>query len=149
MTVRRATLYAVFAVAATIVNFIAQAVTVRIWPFAFGVQAGVVAGTLAGLGVKYLLDKRYIFRFTTQNIGHDGRLFVLYAAMSIVTTAIFWSSEFAGGALSGSETGRYIGGALGLLVGYIAKYQLDRRFVFRTTGRAPIADGREGSPATA
>lgn len=137
MTVRRAALYAAFAVIATLMNFGAQALTVRIWPLPLPVPAAVMAGTLAGLVVKYLLDKRYIFRFTTQNLGHDGRLFMLYALMSVVTTVIFWSSEFGFGAVFGTESARYVGGALGLLVGYAAKYQLDLRFVFREWSAAP------------
>ncbi|WP_375405060.1 GtrA family protein [uncultured Amnibacterium sp.] len=133
MTARRAVLYGIFAAVATLTNFAFQAATVRLWPLPYAVAAGVVIGTLAGLAVKYVLDKRYIFRFTTQSLGQDGRLFVLYGLMSIVTTVIFWSGEFGFGAVFGTESARYIGGALGLLVGYVAKYQLDRRFVFRSS----------------
>jgi putative flippase GtrA len=116
---------------ATALNFGVQALTVRIWPIAYPVPAAMLAGTVAGLVVKYVLDKRYIFRFTTDGIGHDGRLFVLYGIMSVATTVVFWSSEFTFGAAFGSEGARYVGGAIGLLVGYVVKYQLDRRFVFR------------------
>jgi hypothetical protein len=38
--------------------------------------------------------------------------------------------EFAAQVLFNSETARLAGGALGLTLGYIAKYQLDKRFVF-------------------
>lgn len=141
MTIGRAGLYLVFAVVATACNFAAQAVVVRLWPGALAVPASVLAGTLAGLVVKYVLDKRYIFRFETTGLGHDGRLFVLYGAMSIVTTIVFWSSEFAFGAVFGTEPMRYVGGAIGLLVGYVVKYQLDRRFVFaQPAGSRPAAD---------
>ena len=130
MTISRAGLYLLFAALATVCNFGVQAGVVRVWSGSLAVPASVLVGTLAGLVLKYLLDKRYIYRFETTGLAHDGRLFVLYGVMSIATTVVFWSSEFGFGALFRTELMRYVGGTLGLLVGYVVKYQLDRRFVF-------------------
>ncbi len=48
-----------------------------------------------------------------------------------ITTCIFWGTETAFYLLDfcGSQ---YIGGAVGLAVGYTLKYFLDKNFVFRT-----------------
>lgn len=148
MTIGRAALYLIFAALATACNFAAQAACVRVWPWSYSIPASVLVGTLAGLVVKYLLDKRYIFRFETTGLGHDGRLFVLYGLMSVATTAVFWSSEFVFGAIFGTEAMRYVGGGIGLLVGYLVKYRLDRRFVFRATISADETD-RSADPALA
>jgi hypothetical protein len=45
---------------------------------------------------------------------------------------IFWAVEFAFDFVFDSEVMRYIGGVIGLSAGYVAKYHLDKRFVFST-----------------
>ncbi len=90
------------------------------------------AGTGVGLVVKYILDKRYIFRFRARNVVHDSRVFLLYALMGLATTAIFWGFEFGFHHIFASKEMRYLGGVIGLAIGYLTKYQLDKRFVFRT-----------------
>ncbi|MFT3905582.1 MAG: GtrA family protein [Steroidobacteraceae bacterium] len=134
-----AALYTMFALVATLVNLAAQALCIRVYrgPYAFFVA--LACGTVAGLVPKYLLDKRYIFRFQTRDAAHDGRLFVLYAAMAGVTTLIFWGTEYTFERAFGTESMRYVGGVLGLAVGYLAKYRLDKRFVF-TSGAAAAGE---------
>jgi putative flippase GtrA len=56
--------------------------------------------------------------------------------MGLVTTAIFWATEYAFWLVWGTQLMREVGAVLGLAVGYIAKYQLDRRFVFVRMGPA-------------
>ena len=58
-------------------------------------MAAVAAGTLVGLVVKYLLDKRWIFADTSTGVKAHGKKFSLYTAMGLVTTAIFWGTETA------------------------------------------------------
>ncbi len=89
-----------------------------------------VAGTAAGLVVKYVLDKRFIFRDRTGGAAQHVKKFGLYAMMGLATTVIFWGAEIGAAAISASSYAMYVGGALGLMVGYIVKYRLDRRFVF-------------------
>jgi putative flippase GtrA len=121
-------LYAFFCALAIGVNIGAQHLTVLLWPTAIALS--IIVGTGAGLIVKYILDKRYIFRFTPQNVGHDSKTFVLYTLMGVVTTAIFWGFEYGAWLALGTARARYLGGVAGLVVGYLAKYHLDKRFVF-------------------
>jgi len=131
---RIALLYALFAAISTAVNIGSQIVVHRLVTGPLELILALAVGTGAGLVVKYILDKRYIFAFTTTGLAHDGRLFVLYAAMSVVTTAIFWLFEFAFATAFASEALGYVGGVIGLAIGYVTKYQLDKRFVFRPRG---------------
>lgn len=126
-----ASLYTLFAVLATIVNLVTQDSVVRLYDGAWAIQASILAGTITGLVCKYLLDKRYIFRFRSASVVDEGRVFFLYVAASVVTTLIFWLTEYAFHVLYGTATARYVGACLGLAVGYIVKYQLDLRYAFR------------------
>lgn len=123
--------YTVFAIIATIANIAAQDITVHTYIGMYSIILSVIAGTAVGLVIKYILDKRYIFRFQTRNISHNNKVFVLYALMGIVTTMIFWFFEFGFNHLFQTKEMRYFGGVIGLAIGYIVKYQLDKRFVFR------------------
>jgi putative flippase GtrA len=122
--------YAAFAAVATAANLASQAVVISLYDGPFDIEASILVGTAVGLPVKYLLDKRWIFEFTTANLAHDGRLLSIYALTGMLTTLIFWSVEYAFHWLFWSDYIRYVGGALGLTVGYLVKYRLDRRFVF-------------------
>ena len=122
--------YSLFALFATVANIAAQDLFIRIYlgPFALILSVGV--GTLVGLVVKYLLDKRYIFRYRTENIKHEGKIFTLYVSMGVITTFVFWSFEFGFHYLFDDKNMRYLGGVIGLGIGYWIKYQLDKRYVF-------------------
>ena len=87
-------------------------------------------GTAAGLVLKYVLDRNYIFSGRGATLSQDTRRFSLYGLLGLVTTAVFWSTEWLGHYLIPSESGRYIGGAAGLAIGYFLKYRLDQRWVF-------------------
>jgi putative flippase GtrA len=123
--------YTVFAIIATIANIATQDISIHIYVGVYSLMLSVVAGTAVGLILKYILDKRYIFRFQTRNITHNSKLFVLYTLMGIVTTMIFWFFEFGFNHFFQTKQMRYLGGVIGLAIGYLVKYQLDKRFVFR------------------
>ena len=123
--------YTLFAIIATAVNIGVQDFAVRSYAGPYHLLLSVGAGTLAGLMVKYVLDKRYIFRFQAENAMHDSRTFLLYAMMGVVTTVIFWGFEFGFDHLFGTRELRYLGGMIGLGIGYVSKYHLDKQFVFR------------------
>lgn len=127
---RVALIYSLLAAIATATNIFSQDLVVRAYHGPYAILLSVLVGTGVGLIVKYVLDKRYIFSFTAQDIAHDGRVFLLYALMGLVTTAIFWGFEFGFHHLFESKEMRYLGGVIGLAIGYYAKYLLDRRFVF-------------------
>ena len=78
-----------------------------------------------------MLDKRYIFRFQARDAKHDGRTFFLYSLMGLATTVLFWGCEFGFHYLFETREMRYLGGIIGLAIGYLTKYQLDKRYVFR------------------
>jgi putative flippase GtrA len=126
-----AVLYSFLALIATAANIGAQEIVVQLYQGPHAVTASVVVGTGVGLIVKYLLDKRFIFRFRTRDLLHNFRLFVLYMSMGIATTLLFWVFEFGFNAVFATKEMRYAGALIGLALGYWAKYNLDKRFVFR------------------
>lgn len=132
---RLAILYAVIALIATATNIGSQELTVRAYSGPFQIALSVFIGTGVGLVVKYLLDKAFIFRFTARDKLHDVQTFGLYTVMGIATTAIFWGFEFGFNHAFQSKEMRYLGGLIGLAIGYWTKYHLDKRYVFR--GGAP------------
>lgn len=124
--------YAAFAALAILVNLGVQRLVLAVWDGVFGFTAAVVAGTFAGLVLKYILDKRWIFEDrAASNLTAEGKRFSLYTAMGIVTTLIFWATETAFWVIWQTDMMREIGAVIGLTIGYMIKYELDRRFVFR------------------
>ncbi|WP_043202479.1 GtrA family protein [Paraburkholderia acidipaludis] len=124
------TWYALFALLSMAANLGCQKVAWTLYEGAFAIPLSVCVGTGVGLIVKYALDKTWIFRFEHRSAAHGIQTFSRYVAMGLATTAIFWATEFGAEALFHSEPARLTGGALGLVLGYFAKYQLDKRFVF-------------------
>ncbi|WP_312550450.1 GtrA family protein [Massilia sp.] len=122
--------YAFLALIATGVNIGTQDLVNGLYSGPYGVIGSMLLGTGVGLVVKYVLDKRYIFAFQARDIAHDTRTFGLYTLMGLLTTAIFWGMELGFDHLFGTEHMRYLGGVIGLAIGYVAKYYLDKRFVF-------------------
>lgn len=99
---------------------------------AYALWVSIVVGTLVGLVVKFYLDKTYIFKFIAKNNVQQGYVFLLYSVMGVLTTSIFWGMEWAFYLYFSTDVMKYVGGFLGLVLGYIAKYYLDKHFVFRT-----------------
>lgn len=122
--------YAFFALLATLTNIICQDAAARVYRGIYELYVSMGVGTLAGLAVKYLLDKKYIFSFRSRTVGQDARRFFLYSAMGGVTTCVFWGAEVGFDRAFGNLPMRYVGASLGLALGYWIKYHLDKRFVF-------------------
>jgi putative flippase GtrA len=122
--------YAAFAVIATLANLAVQRAVLLMGDTGMWFAAAVAAGTIAGLGIKYLLDRRWIFHDIATGLRDHGRKFTLYTVMGLVTTAIFWGTETAFWLIWRTDLMRETGAILGLSVGYVVKYNLDRRFVF-------------------
>ena len=125
---KTAILYALFAGVATLVNISTQALLIHLYAWTYSIPLSVLGGTLSGIGVKYLLDKKYIFRATYSRVDQHVRSGLLYLLASVATTAIFWGTEALFHVAFDTAPMRYLGGAIGLAIGYIAKYQLDKRF---------------------
>lgn len=132
-------LYAVFAAIATMANIGCQALVIWLYTGPRPVLMSILVGTAAGLPIKYVLEKRHIFSFHADSLTHDGRMFILYSAMGVITTALFWGVEYEFHIIFGTDAMRYVGGTIGLSLGYVIKYHLDKRFVF--VSRA-VADPR-------
>ena len=119
-----------FAALATAVNISSQALVIWSYNGVYVVPLSILVGTAAGLPLKYVLEKRYIFSFAADNLAHDGRMFAVYSFMGVFTTALFWAVEWAFHAAFSTDAMRYLGGVIGLSLGYAIKYHLDKRFVF-------------------
>lgn len=132
--------YILFAVIATAVNLSSQFVTFTIIEkVAFlsileniSLVLGILVGTATGLLTKYILDKKYIFKFQASSVKHDTKTFMLYTYVGIFTTCIFWGTELLFDLLLKTDSARYIGAIVGLSIGYAIKYFLDKRFVFKS-----------------
>lgn len=122
--------YTLFAVIATVVNLMVQELSLLVYSDRFALYVAILAGTLAGLYTKFILDKRYIFSFQTEGLGEHGKHFLLYSLMGVFTTVIFWGMELGFEFIFETRLMRYVGAVLGLSIGYWVKYQLDKRFVF-------------------
>ena len=127
---RIAGLYALFAGLSIAVNIGTQMLSMALYDGPGAVLFSIAAGTGTGLVSKYMLDKRWIFRHVSRDRRHEARTFVLYTAMGVVTTAVFWGTELTFHVAFHSDALRYLGGVLGLVAGYVLKYWLDKRYVF-------------------
>lgn len=132
--------YAAFAGIATLANLGVQRLVLA-QTYGWYVLA-LLAGTAVGLVVKYVLDKRWIFFDTLQTLKNETRQFGLYTLTGVGTTALFWGSETLFWMIWQTQTMRETGAILGLTAGYIIKYNLDYRYVFRqdNTARAEHSD---------
>lgn len=128
---RIAVLYGLIAVLATAVNIGVQAAVVHFYQGRAYLQLSVLLGTAAGLPIKYVLEKKFIFLFTANDMAHDTRLFVIYSFLGLFTTALFWGIEYLFHVAFGTDAMRYTGAAIGLTLGYVIKYHMDKHWVFR------------------
>lgn len=122
--------YTIFALLATAVNILTQRLVLSNGTDTLHYLAAMIAGTFTGLVIKYVLDKRWIFHDHSGGAAEQGKKFILYSTMGLLTTAIFWSTETFFWLVWQTENMREIGAVLGLTVGYVVKYNLDRRYVF-------------------
>ena len=122
-------MYVLFAILAMGINIGAQYISLILYSGQYSLYLAMAWGTLTGLIVKYVLDKKYIFQVQTKDIKEDASKFILYSLMGVVTTLIFWGFELAFNLLP-YDSAKYFGAIIGLSIGYIIKYQLDKRFTF-------------------
>jgi len=128
--VKIAMLYILFAMLSIAINIGSQMASIWIYKGLFYIEISVLVGTAMVLPLRYLLEKRYIFSFTSKNLAHDGRLFLFYSSMGVITTLIFWGMECTFHLIYDTDFMRYIGGIFGLSIGFYVKYQLDKKYVF-------------------
>ena len=134
-----AVLYTLFAVVSTAINIGSQIVSIWVYKGPFSVEISILVGTAMGLPLRYFLEKRYIFNFTSKNFIHDGKLFVFYIAMGVITTLMFWGTEYAFHLIYDTDLMRYFGGIIGLSIGFHVKYQLDKKYVFVNSSNEAVS----------
>jgi putative flippase GtrA len=122
--------YVAFAVLSTLANLLTQEAVFQTAPV-MRLSLSILAGTIVGFAVKYVLDKNWIFYDAYTTHTQELRKVALYGAFSVVTTAIFWAVEVAFWIIWQTSVAKYAGAVLGLSIGYGAKYLLDRQYVFR------------------
>lgn len=91
-----------------------------------------IAGTVVGLLVKYFLDKKFIFNDFENDLGSSFKKFSIYSLNGVFTTLVFWFSEITFYLINNSDFFREIGAIIGLTIGYILKYRLDKKYVFKS-----------------
>ncbi|MCJ8347886.1 GtrA family protein [bacterium] len=125
--------YVLFAVVATILNLFSQYCYLRFSPITFLMTPiAILLGTFVGLLAKYILDKLFIFKFEAIDKNEEVKTFAFYSFMGIFTTLIFWFFEGSFIYLfPESEYAMYLGAILGLSIGYVVKYFLDKKYVFK------------------
>jgi len=122
--------YSLFAGIATVLNLASQELSLLIYSGPLALYAAILAGTGVGLVSKYLLDKLFIFNLQTKDWSDDLNRFVAYSITGVFTTLIFWGFELSFELLFATKQARYLGAVIGLTIGYLLKYQLDKRYVF-------------------
>ncbi len=124
--------YALFAALATLINLLAQELSLLVYAGSLSLYTAVLTGTIAGLVSKYWFDKHYIFVYITESAKHNLHTFLIYTLTGGFTTFLFWSLEIGFEFWFGTRTARYTGAVIGLTLGYVVKYRLDKRYVFNS-----------------
>ena len=122
--------YTVFAAISTLFNLLFQYFSFLAYIGSGSLYVAMLFGTLAGLVAKYILDKKFIFYHTPTDKKDNAKKFALYSLMGVVTTAIFWGMEIGFDTLFQEPNAKYLGAVIGLSIGYVIKYFLDKRYVF-------------------
>lgn len=122
--------YTLFALLASLCNLIAQFTSLMVYNGHLALYVAMFWGTAAGLILKYILDKKYIFCYQTKDFKADFLKFFMYSLMGVFTTMIFWGFELFFNHVMAHESAKYIGAVIGLVIGYTTKYILDKKFVF-------------------
>jgi putative flippase GtrA len=125
--------YITFAAISILVNLIFQYFCFALYSGIGSLYFAMFLGTLAGLVTKYILDKKWIFYHAPKDPKDDARKFIIYSLMGVFTTIIFWGTEMAFFYLLPHANAKYIGALIGLTIGYILKYYLDKTYVFIDT----------------
>jgi hypothetical protein len=115
--------YLFFALIAISVNLISQEIIISYFKGNYAIYYGIAFGTFTGFWTKFFLDKNFIF------YGKKAR-FIFYVLTALITTSIFWSFELFFEYFFNSKLMRYFGALIGLSLGYLTKYILDKEYAF-------------------
>ncbi len=123
--------YSIVTIFSILLNIGIQALSIEIYAGHFSIEISMLMGVLVGLPLKFFLEKRLIFFFNSKSLVHDMKVFVLYVVMGVVTTLIFIFVEYVFHVLFMTGFMRYVGAGVGLAIGSLVKYHLDKYFVFK------------------
>jgi putative flippase GtrA len=122
--------YTLFVLVSIIVNLFSQLVMLAIYSGPLSLFLAMCVGAGTGLIIKYNLDKRWVFYHQTNNKNHNAQAFILYVLFGGLITSLFFISEIALDLIVNNPYAKFLGALIGLVIGYIAKYQLDKRYIF-------------------
>jgi len=126
--------YTIFAAISIGINLFFQYLSFLFYGDVFSLYVAMIFGSFGGLIVKYVLDKNWIFYYISKDKQEDVKRFILYSFMGVCTTILFWITEISFYYLVSNPKGKYLGAFVGLSVGYIIKYYLDKKYVFAYKG---------------
>jgi putative flippase GtrA len=115
-----------------LINIVAQYFTFKYIDSSYTLYIAIFNGTFFGLVFKYIVDKKFIFNFISNDYIENSGKFILYSLMGVLTTILFWGIEILFDAFYNHKNAKYIGAIIGLSIGYTVKYFLDKKFVFKT-----------------
>lgn len=124
--------YIAFCFFATAANLGAQRFVIWTYDGAFEYVFALFTGTLIGLVAKFNLDKYYIFYYSAYGARDTSDVFLRYSFTGVITTSIFWLVESIFYFFLNSHSAREVGAVIGLSIGYIVKYRLDKEYVFKS-----------------
>lgn len=125
--------YAGFAGLAICINLLSQNAVLSLFgAFWYGIYLAIAFGNGAGLVFKYIVDKYWVFEDADPSLSQNSRKFALYAAFGVGTTFIFWFVELVFHLMFQSQLMTNIGAIIGLCMGYVIKYNLDKHVTFAT-----------------
>jgi len=131
-SIRVAIIYSGAALIAMAINLLTQRAVLLFLTNDAGLILAMVAGTATGFAVKYVLDRHFIFFHTTESLPVEMRILARYAVSAVFTTLMFWLSEYLFWVIWQTHLMRELGAIIGLVSGYVIKYNLDKHFVFAT-----------------
>lgn len=124
--------FAGFAALAIVLNLCSQnSVLLVLGDFWFGIYVAIAFGNAAGLFFKYVADKYWVFEDADATIVGNSKKFAIYAVLGVFTTVVFWVVELLFHYLFGTVFMTNVGAVLGLCIGYVIKYNLDKHITFR------------------
>jgi putative flippase GtrA len=125
--------YVLFAALSTLVNLVTQEATFRLAPL-MALELSILAGTAAGFLTRYVLEKKWVFLDPFTGYPEEARKLFLYGVFGVGTTLLFWAIEIAFWLIWQTAGAKYTGAVIGLSLGYLAKYFLDKHYVFTLRG---------------
>ena len=122
--------YIIFCIIAIVVNLGTQRIVMELI-FINNYLLALLIGTLFGLVIKFILDKKYIFAYSDTSIKNNSLKFSFYSFNGISTTLLFWGTESIFYFIYKTNFAREFGALIGLSIGYFIKYRLDKKYVFQ------------------